>query len=294
MSDRMLRGMYPQANMRFAVCQTATLCGEAIRRHQADWLSGWLLSEALTCATLASVALKGAEKLTLRWLYPGPVGTILVDTNERGEVRGFPQRLRLLPEISTVAEAIGGDGGRVAATTSLPDRIGPTGITEAVFRDVPRDLAHLFSLSFQVETALCVGLILPPREPIALTSALGVLLQPLPGADLEAFETVRQEVEAAEFRDWLERDPRPLESVLERLPLDEPARLLDEAEPTYACTCSRVKVERVLRLMEAADLRKLLEEQGGAVVQCHFCAAVYRFSRHQVDALLEQSRIGHA
>jgi molecular chaperone Hsp33 len=293
MSDRMLRGTYPQAHMRFAVCQTATLCGEAIRRHQADWLSGWLLSEALTCAALSSIALKGAEKLTLRWFYPGPVGTILVDTTERGQVRGFPQRLRLLPDIWTVAQAIGGDGGRVAATTSLPDRVGNTGITPAVFRDVSRDLAHLFSLSFQIETALNVGLVLPPKEPIAPASALGILLQPLPGADLEAFETVRREVETASFRAWLEAGERTLEDVLGRLPLDERPHTLDEAEPAYACACSRDKVERVLRLMEPAELRTMIEEQGGAVVQCHFCATVYRFSVSQMDALLEQSAIGH-
>jgi molecular chaperone Hsp33 len=293
MNDRMLRGTFPQANLRFAVCQTAGLCGEAIRRHQADWLSGWLLSEALTCGALASVGLKGSEKLTLRWLYPGPVGTILVDTNERGEVRGFPQRLRLLPEISTVAEAIGGDTGRVSATTSLPDRLGPTGITLAVFGDVTRDLAHFFSMSFQVETALSVGLILPPQDPISLSSAVGVLLHPLPGADLEAFDAVRRDMETVEFRDWLEEGPRPLESVLERLAVGEPARLLEEAEPAYACTCSRDKVERVLRLMDPADLRQLLEEQGGAVVQCHFCATVYRYTKPQVDALLELSPIGH-
>lgn len=294
MSDRMLRGTYPQANMRFAVCQTAALCGEAIRRHQADWLSGWLLSEALTCAALSSVALRGTEKFTLRWFYPGPVGTILVDTTERGKVRGFPQRLRLLPEIRTVAQAIGGDGGRVAATTSFPDRVGNTGITPAIFCDVARDLAHLFSLSFQMETALNVGIVLPPREPIAPVSALGILLQPLPGADLEAFDTVRREVETASFRDWLGAGERSLEDVLGRLPLDEAPQTLDEAEPGYACTCSREKVERVLLLMDLDELHGIVEEQDGVVVQCHFCAKVYRFSPSQVDALLEHSRIGHA
>ena len=294
MSDRILRGTYPQLQMRFAVCQTAALCGEAIRRHQADWLSGWLLSEALTCATLSSVALKGEEKLTLRWLYPGPVGTILADTTERGQVRGFPQRLRLMPDVKTIAQAIGGDGGKVAATTSLPDRIGTTGITPAVFRDVCRDLAHLFSLSFQMETALNVGLILPAEEPITPTSVLGILLQPLPGADLEVFDAVRREVETLTFRDWLESADRPLEDVLGHLPVDEAPEMADDAQPAYACTCSRSKVENVLRLMEPKELRTMIEEQGGAVVQCHFCATVYRFSEAQVDALLEQSRVGHA
>jgi molecular chaperone Hsp33 len=199
-----------------------------------------------------------------------------------------------MPDVKTVAQAIGGDGGRVAATTSLPDQVGTTGVTPAVFRDVCRDLAHLFSLSFQIETALNVGLVLPADDPIAPASALGIMLQPLPGADLEVFDAVRREVETLSFRDWLETGERPLEDVLGHLPVDEPPELADDAEPAYACTCSRSKVERVLRLMEPSELRTLIEEQGGAVVQCHFCATVYRFSVAQVDALLEQSRVGHA
>ena len=293
MTDRLIRGTFPRHKFRFSVCQSAALCGEAIQRHKADLVSGWLLSESLTCAALTSIHLKAEEKLTLRWMYPGPVGTILVDTTDRGEVRGFPQRLRMLPEVRTLSEAIGGDG-RVTATTSLPNRMGHTGITPALFRDVARDLAFLVSLSFQVETALAVGLVIPPREPIAPVSALGLLLQPLPEADLEAFDAVRQRMEQPDFRAWLEAGRRDPEEALARLEVPETPRQTEEMAPAYVCFCSRDKVEAVLRMLDPSELTDMIEKQGRAEVNCHFCADAYVFSKVELQGLLRQSQSGHA
>jgi molecular chaperone Hsp33 len=294
MNDRLIRGHDPASSIRFAVCQVATTCSEATRRHEADWIAGWLLSEALTCATLLSVTLKETEKITLRWMYPGPVGTILADTTDAAEVRGFPQRLRLLGEVSTLAEAMGGEG-RVTAITSVPNRVLHTGITASVFQDVPRDMAHLLSLSFQVETAMNVGLVMPPSEPVNVRSALGLLLQPLPGADLEAFDAVRREVEQDSFRDWLERGPHDLETVLAHaMPAGSRPEVLHEGQPRFNCHCSRDKVESVLRMFDPAELRDMLEREGRADVNCHFCAATYHFSRSDLETMLGQSQIGHA
>jgi len=293
MPDLLIRGTFPEHNFRFSACQTAELCSEGIRRHQADWLSAWLLAEALTCAALLSVTLKDEERLTLRWLYPGPVGTILADLNETGGVRGFPQRLRLLPGVTTLAEAIGG-AGRISGVTSLPERVVRQGITEAVFQDVPRDLAHFLSLSFQVETALGVGLFMPGREPVELVSATGVMLQPLPGCNLLVFDRYRQQVEALDFRLWLEAEPRELEEVLAHLGVPEAPQVLHRAEPAYICNCSREKVAAVLRLIDPEELTTMRDEEGMAQVSCHFCAATYVFSRHDLDAFLREGQVGNA
>ncbi len=294
MSDRLIRGYFPEPGIRFAVCQVAATCTDAVQRHGADWLAAWLLSEALTCATLLSVNLKESEKYTLRWMYPGPIGTILADTNVNAEVRGFPQRLRLLADVSTLREAVGGEG-RIAAITSVPTRVLHTGITAGVFQDVPRDMAHLLSLSFQVETAMNVGLIVPPSEPVTVHSALGVLLQPLPGADLECFEAVRTQVEQEALRDWLEREPHELETILARVaPAGASPEVLQETEPRFSCGCSREKVASVLRMFDPVELRDMAETDGRADVNCHFCAATYHFSRSELETMLGQSQTGHA
>ncbi len=294
MDDRLIRGFLPVSNIRFAICQTASLCSEAVRRHQADWMAAWLLSEALTASSLLSVNLKQTEKYTLRWMYPGPVGTILTDTNERGEVRGFPHRLRLLGEVSTLDEALGGEG-RLSAITSVPNKVTHTGITAGVFCNIPRDMAHLLSLSFQVESAMTVGLVLPSTEPARVDSAIGVLLQPLPGGNMKTFETLREVVDSPDFRKWLEEGPHGLEKVLHRVtPRGEVFRLLGELAPRFHCECSREKVQSVLRMFEPAEIQDMIEQEGRADVNCHFCAELYTFSRTDLESMLGQYQSGHA
>jgi molecular chaperone Hsp33 len=123
---------------------------------------------------------------------------------------------------------------------------------------------------------------------------VGLLLQPLPGADLEAFELVRQRIEHPQYREWLEAAPRAPEEVVERLEIGEPPRWLEEVEPAYVCFCSREKVEAVLRMLDAAELQDMIEKQGRAEVSCHFCATAYVFSKIQLQSLLRQSQSGHA
>ena len=134
----------------------------------------------------------------------------------------------------------------------------------------------------------------PPVEPLAFSSAIGVLLQPLPGADLARFEQLRQHVENPALRDWIERSPRSLEEVLARVAEDAAWEVLDETEPRYVCNCSREKAESVLRMMEPMELKDMLDTDGQADITCHFCAERYDFSGEQLRALLRESTAGRA
>jgi molecular chaperone Hsp33 len=126
-------------------------------------------------------------------------------------------------------------------------------------------------------------------------SALGVLVQPLPGADLEAFETLRLRVEQPDFRDWLEAAPHELEAVLAHVaPPGSHPRVLHASRPSFTCHCSRDKVTSVLRLFDPAELQDMLDTEGHADVNCHFCAQVYHYSRADLESLLGQGQIGHA
>lgn len=292
MTDRMIRGTFPGSGIRFAVCRTGELCNEAVGRLNADPIAGSLLSQALTCAALLSIGLKGEERLTLRWGYPGPIGTILADMNEKAEVRGFPHNARLAPEVGTVREAMGGDG-MISGVTSFPGRVARQGTAPAVFGDVARDMAHFLSLSFQIETALVVGVNLPPVEPARVTYAGGILLQPLPGCELEFFDHVRRTLEEPTFREWMEAFPRQPEEMLEWVTAGEAPQILEETRPAFLCHCSREKVVSVLRMLDPAELQDMLEKDGQAEINCHFCASTYHFSRTDLQRLLQQSQAGH-
>jgi molecular chaperone Hsp33 len=53
-------------------------------------------------------------------------------------------------------------------------------------------------------------------------------------------------------------------------------------------------VASVLRMFDPAELQDMLEQDGQAEVNCHFCAATYHFSRSDLETLLGQSQTGHA
>jgi len=293
MTDQLLRGEFPESQIRFAFCEGAELCSEAVTRHQSDRISGWLLSEALLCAALLSTTLKDDEKLTLRWIYPGPVGVITADMTERGEVRGFTQRVTLYPQVTTLEQAIGGRGRLSVVTSTRTERL-RTGITEAVFQNVPRDLAYFLSLSFQIETALAVALRMPAESPLRVGSAAGLMLQPLPGCDALRFEAARQSVEHPEFQAWLDAAPRAPEEVLGRVEAEGTPTVYEIVAPSYLCACSRGKAENVLRMLDPAELTDMLEKDGMAEINCHFCANSYVFTAEELGRMLRQSQAGNA
>jgi molecular chaperone Hsp33 len=293
MTDQLLRGVFAESQIRFAYCDGAALCTEAATRHQSDRISGWLLSEALVCATLLSTTLKDDEKLTLRWIYPGPVGVITADMTERAEVRGFTQRVTLYPQVTTREEAIGGSGRISVVTSTRTERL-RTGITEAIFRHVPRDLAYFLSLSFQIETALAVALHTVEESPVRFDSAAGLMLQPLPGCDPMRFEAARQSVERPEFQAWLDAGPRAPDEVLAWVEVEGKPTVYERTEPSYVCACSRFKAENVLRMLDPAELTDMLEKDRMAEINCHFCANSYVFTADELGRMLRQSQAGNA
>jgi molecular chaperone Hsp33 len=58
----------------------------------------------------------------------------------------------------------------------------------------------------------------------------------------------------------------------------------------YECDCSRERVERALIAMGERDLVSLIEEQGSAEVGCQFCGKKRRFTREQLQELLQRAR----
>ena len=117
MSDRVIRGTFPANNFRFVACETAELCSEGIDRLKPDWISGWIFSEALTCATLMSVGLSDGERLSLRWKYPGRQRGY----DRLGRVRAparrshRPPRLRPAPALAAGGTARGGSRRMIMA-----------------------------------------------------------------------------------------------------------------------------------------------------------------------------------
>ena len=64
--------------------------------------------------------------------------------------------------------------------------------------------------------------------------------------------------------------------------------ILEKHPVEYRCYCSRERVSRALISMGRRDLTELIQEQGQAELTCQFCDEVYRFSKSELETLLEE------
>jgi molecular chaperone Hsp33 len=77
----------------------------------------------------------------------------------------------------------------------------------------------------------------------------------------------------------------PAPELLLRLFHEEGIRLLEGQSMRFACSCSREKVEGMLRGLGAAEVRETLAEQGEIEVTCEFCNARYCLDAVDTEAL---------
>ncbi|TSA50720.1 MAG: hypothetical protein D4R48_00920 [Nitrosomonadales bacterium] len=115
------------------------------------------------------------------------------------------------------------------------------------------------------------------------SGAAGMLLQKLPGQpgqDADAWNRASQLADTVQQDELLQL---PAQKLIQRLFHQEDIRLFDAQPVAFRCTCSRLGVAAMLRMLGQEEVNSILEERGSIEVRCEFCNRSQAFD--QVDAL---------
>jgi molecular chaperone Hsp33 len=82
----------------------------------------------------------------------------------------------------------------------------------------------------------------------------------------------------------------PSERILHRLFWEETLRLFEPQRPRFACTCSRERVQGMLRGLGREESDGLIAERGLVEVGCEFCGVQYRFDAVDVGEMFTPER----
>jgi molecular chaperone Hsp33 len=281
-ADFLRRGILLDGQIRIAHTVTTALAAEAVRIHNLEPVAAHCLARAITCGALVSPLLGEDERATLRWEYDGALRSIMVETGPDADLRGAIQPADLHQADNPVL--LYGEGGRVALIRSDP-RGKRSSVSEASLLDITEDLGFYFATSDQVETEILVLVAFnaDPENPVALCQ--GVLLQAMPGCDLEQFEAIRQGLRSPQTRELLGQ-VATTEALIDSLPLaaNSAHELHDGPTPHFHCGCSRERTLSMLELLPEADRAELREQDEPTVVVCHFCATRYEFQPREIPA----------
>ena len=237
-----------------------------------------LLGEAAAAAALFTGHAKVDGRLSVQLRGDGALRTLFAECTAAGTLRGIAQ----LAEEGTVSRDLRelGPDAMLAITIENPSRDGREPMRYQGMVALESDsLAGAFEDYFRCSEQLPTRLLLAADE----TAAAGLMLQKLPGDAGDDDGWVR----AGALFDTL--TPKELlewtgEQLLTRLFHEDGVKVLGSRPLTFACSCSRERVEAMLTSLGAEEAHAALAD-GEAVVRCEFCGRSYRFSPGEIAGL---------
>lgn len=287
MKDYAIRTTAYEGEARAFAARTTHLVNTLQQRHHSWPIASAALGRTVTVGAMMGMMLKNeTDQLTIQIRGDGPLGSLVVDANPRGEVRGYVQN----PHVHLPANAEGKlnvGGGIGKGTLNVVKDLGLKepyrGSVELVSGELAEDFACYFTVSEQTPSAVAAGVLVQPDN--SVSHAGGFIVQMLPGARDETIERVETGVrQVGSVTDQLLKGKSP-EDILE-IVLGEPVNVQEELLLSFRCRCSRERIENMLKALGRDEIQSLLEEQGEARVQCHFCNETYTLSRDELKALL--------
>ncbi|MFP7171951.1 Hsp33 family molecular chaperone HslO [Terribacillus sp. 7520-G] len=289
MGDYLIKATGFNGAIRAYAIQSTELVEEARRRHDTWATASAALGRTLTISAMMGAMLKGEDKLTVKVEGDGPVGPIIVDSNAKGEVRGYITNPHVDFELNSVGKldvsrAVGTVGSlSVAKDLGLKEMF--TGQVPIVSGEIGDDFTYYFANSEQVPSAVGAGVLVNPDHTIL--AAGGFILQVMPGADDSIITQLEERINSIAPISTLIREGNTPEQILEKLIGEENIRFLDSLPVSFTCQCSKDRIQNAIKSLGNAEIQAMIDEDHGAEASCHFCNETYTFTEEDLKALLQ-------
>ena len=274
----------------YAVITTETV-GEAQRRHQTWPTASAALGRSMTASVILGAMLKGEEKITVKIDGGGPIGTILVDANTKGEVRGYVTNPQTHFDLNAqgkldVQQAVG-TNGMLTVSKDIGLQQPFVGHVPLISGELGDDFTSYIVHSEQVPSSVGVGVLVNPDQTIQ--AAGGFIIQLLPGTNDETITRIEERLkEIMPISSMVEQGMTP-EQILEQVLGAENVKLLEKMPIHFQCQCSKERITNAIVSLGSEEIQDMIQTDGKADAQCHFCNENYHFSKKDLELLLEDA-----
>ncbi|PLR65687.1 MULTISPECIES: Hsp33 family molecular chaperone HslO [Bacillaceae] len=289
--DYLVKALAFDGQVRAYAVRTTETVGEAQRRHQTWPTASAALGRSMTAGVMLGSMLKGEDKMTIKVEGGGPIGVIIVDSNAKGEVRGYvtnPQTHFDLNEKGKldVARAVG-TSGMLSIVKDLGMKEHFTGSVPIVSGELGEDFTYYLVSSEQVPSSVGVGVLVNPDNTILASG--GFIIQLMPGTDERTIIEIEKRLGSVEPISKLIQKGLTPEEILFEVLGKENVKLLDKQSVAFHCPCSRERIANAIISLGADEIQSMIEEDGKAEAECHFCNERYHFNKEELADLREEA-----
>ena len=293
MADYIVNAITSNGAIRVVAADTTELCNRDQEIHKMSPTAAAALGRTLTAAAIMGSMLKSTDdSLTIQLNGGGPIGKVVAVGDGNANVKGYVGNpLVDLPLNDKGKLDVGGAIGKYGMLGIIRD----LGLKEPYVGQVPlvngevaEDLTQYYATSEQLPTAVALGVLVDVDYTIK--AAGGFILQVLPGAYDEDIDNVEKTIASiSSVTEMLSNGKKP-EDIVEQLLSDYEIEYFDNVPTKYVCDCSRDRTDRALISLGKDELTKIIEEDGKAEITCHFCDNIYKYTKEELEQLLESAK----
>lgn len=284
----MVRGIDRESNFRFFGANTTLLVNDACRRHQTTPVASAALGRTLTANVMMGGMLKNDDdRVSIIIKGDGPIGGIITEANGHGEVKGYVYHPQIESHLNYLGKLdVGGAVGNANMTVvkDLGMKEPYSGQVPMLTGEIAEDLTYYFAVSEQTNSVVILGVLVDVDY--SIKQAGGIIIQVLPDATEEAITALEEKLK--DFGTLTERMEKgqSIEYVIEQL-LGK-VEYMDSMPISFACDCSKDRMERALISVGKKDLHEMMVEDGQAELVCPFCNDKYLFDREELQDIVDQ------
>lgn len=287
MSDYLVKALAFDGQVRaYAVRSTDTI-NEAQRRHGTWPTASAAIGRSMSAGVMMGAMLKGEDKLTVKVEGDGPLGAIIVDSDAKGNVRGYVTNPQVHFDLNEhgkldVRRAVG-TSGTLSVVKDIGMRDHFTGQVPIVSGELGEDFTYYFVTSEQVPSSVGVGVLVNPDN--SILAAGGFIIQLMPGTPDETITEIENRLQSIPpVSKLIEKGLTP-EELLHELLGEENVKVLDKMAVQFECRCSKERFGAAIATLGKEEIQKMIDEEGGAETQCHFCNETYQYSVEELTEL---------
>jgi len=293
MTDSLIKALAYNNEIRVYVVDATEMVEEAHQLHDTWSAATAALGRSMIGATLLSTTLKNEQdKLTVRIQGDGPLGYIVVDGNMHGEMKGYVQNPHVSLELNDkgkidVKGAVGTEG-MLAITKDQGLKNPFVGQVPLVSGELAEDFTYYMAISEQTPSSFGLSVLVNPDE--SVKAAGGFMIQVLPGASDETIDRIEETIQNLPPVSELIEQQTDLEELLVTLVGEGNYKRLDEVSVAFKCDCSKERFANAIQSLGKDEIQQMIDEDGGAEAQCHFCRNKYQYTVDELEALKTEAK----
>lgn len=290
MSDKLIRAIAKNGEIRIIAAITTELVNEAVKIHQCLPTAAAAFGRMLTAGSLMGAMLKSeGDTLTITISGGGETKNIVVTTHSDANVKGYISNPYVdLPLNAKGKLDVSGAIGKDGFLTVIKD----FGLKEPYVGKVPiytgeigDDIAYYFTVSEQTPSAVGLGVLV--EQDSSIKAAGGFIIQMMPGHDELTADLLTYRLEEIPSITELIDKGKSIEDIIKYIFEGMDLKIIDDnIKPEYKCDCSQERVEQVLISIGKKDLEEIYHEGKSEEIKCNFCHKNYIFTHEKIGQIL--------